>query len=78
MYRSHVAELINDRNTDAHTTSLVTGHFYRIILARGEDQKVQAKKKMEYPEIFKNQIQYAYKGFELVLALIQDKGTLSK
>lgn len=77
MYMTNVAKLINDRNTDAHTSSLVTDHYFKIILARGEDQKVQAQKKMELPELFKNQIGYAHKGFELVLSLIQDKGTPS-
>lgn len=73
IYMNKIRHLILERNEDAHNQSIVTGHYFNIILAKGEDQVEKAKLKFSLPEIFKEQIELAYNGFELALHLIKEK-----
>jgi len=73
IYMSKIRHLIMERNEDAHNQSIVTGHYFNIILAKGDNQLEKAKLKFSLPEIFKEQIQLAHTGFELALRLIKEK-----
>lgn len=72
-YWDYVRPLVFERNEDAHNQSIVTSHYYGIILANGENQKQKTYNKFRFPEIFKEQIEIAYRGFELALSLIEEK-----
>ena len=74
IYTNHVKNIVFDRNEDAHNQSIVTSHYYGIILKHGEDQDKMTEIKFGLPEIFKGQIEYANRGFELALRLIEEKG----
>ena len=73
IYMSKIQHLIIERNEDAHNQSIVTGHYFNIVLAKGEDQLEKAELKFSLPEIFKEQINLAHTGFELALRLIKEK-----
>ncbi|NHZ85848.1 MAG: hypothetical protein GWP19_08200 [Planctomycetia bacterium] len=73
IYMNKIRHLILERNEDTHNQSIVTGHYFNIILAKDEEQVEKAKLKFNLPEIFKEQIELAYNGFELALLLIKEK-----
>ena len=72
-YMDHVRPLVFERNEDVHNQSLATSHFYGVILARGDEQRAQTELKLRLPDLFKEQINFAYQGFELALRLIEDR-----
>ena len=56
------------------TTSLLPqGHYYGVILAKGDKQKEQTEHKLHLPNLFKEQVDLAYQGFELALRLIEER-----
>lgn len=77
IYIDHVRPLVFERNEDVHNQSLATTHFYGAILARGDRQREQTELKLRLPDLFKEQIDFAYKGFELALRLIEERGQKS-
>ncbi|MEE9466404.1 MAG: hypothetical protein V3W14_12625 [Candidatus Neomarinimicrobiota bacterium] len=72
IYFGHVQSLVFKRNEDAHNQSFATSRFYGVILARADEQKEQTELKLNLPELFKEQIGMAHKGFELALCLIEE------
>jgi len=74
IYIDHVRPFVLERNEDAHNQSIATTHFYRVILARGDEQRKQTALKLRLPNLFKEQIDLAYQGFELALRLIEERG----
>ena len=73
IYMDHVRPLVLERNEDAHNQSIATRHFFGVILATGDKQREQTQLKLRLPNLFKEQIDLAYKGFELALRLIEDR-----
>ncbi len=73
IYINKIRDFILERNEDAHNQSIVTEHYNNIILGRSEDQIEKVKLKLSFPEVFKEQIELAYTGFELALRLIREK-----
>lgn len=73
IFMDHVRSLVVERNEDAHNQSTATSHFYGVILARGDKQREQTELKLRLPNLFKEQIALAYKGFELALRLIEER-----
>ncbi|MHA1729165.1 MAG: Cthe_2314 family HEPN domain-containing protein [Promethearchaeota archaeon] len=73
IYSQKIRHLILQRNEDAHNQLIITGHYFNIVLAKGEDQLEKAELKFSLPEIFKEQINLAHTGFELALRLIKEK-----
>ena len=78
LYDTHVKSLVDERNEDAHTQAIATSHFYNILLARGEEKIKKTELKLTLPDLFKDQISFAYKGLELALKLIEKHGTVAK
>lgn len=77
IYINHVRPLLSERNKDVHNQSIPTSHFYAVILAKGNKQREQTEIKLCLPDLFKEQINLAYKGFELALRLIEDRSQKS-
>lgn len=73
IYEDHVRPIVSERNEDAHTTSIPTSHFYGILLARGGEMDEKVEDKRSLPDVFREQIDFAYEGFELALRLIADR-----
>lgn len=73
VFMDHVRSFVFERNKDAHNQSTATSHFYGVILARGDKQREQTELKLRLPDLFKEQIGLAYKGFELALRLIEER-----
>jgi len=73
IYINHVRHIVSERDEDAHNQSIVASHFYGIIIAEGEDQKQKTQLKFSLPDIFKDQIEFANKGFELSVCLIKER-----
>ena len=65
---------VSERNKDVHNQSFATTRFYRVILARGDEQREQTALKLRLPDVFKEQIDLAHRGFELALHLIEERG----
>jgi len=74
IYIDHVRPFVHERNEDAHNQSFATTRFYRVILARGDKQREQTEIKLRLPDLFKEQIDLAYQGFEFALHLIEERG----
>jgi hypothetical protein len=74
IYIEHVRPFVFERNKDAHNQSIATTHFYGVILVRGDEQRGQTELKLGLPDLFKEQINLAYQGFELALRLIEERG----
>ena len=74
IYIDHVRPFVSERNEDAHNQSIATTHFYGVILARGDEQRERTEIKLRLPDLFKEQIDLAYQGFELALRLIEERG----
>ena len=73
IYMNHVRPLMCERNKDIHNQSLATSHYYGVILAKGDKQKEQTEHKLRLPNLFKEQVDLAYQGFELALRLIEER-----
>jgi len=69
IYTNHVRSIIFERNEDAHNQSTATTHYYQIILGKDHEQ---TEMKFRLPEIFKEQISFAYEGFKFALFLIAE------
>ena len=74
IYKDQVIAFVSKRNENDHRQSVPTTHFNRIILAKGNEQSEQTKLKLCLPDLFKEQINLAYQGFELALRLIEERG----
>lgn len=75
LYDTHVKSLVYERNEDAHNQSIATSQFYKILLARGEEKIEKTELKLKLPDLFKDQIAFAYEGIDLALKLIEKHGT---
>lgn len=73
IFIEQVRPIVYDRNEDVHNQSIATRHFYDVILARGNEQIEITKFKLRMPDLFKEQIGFAYEGFELALRLIRER-----
>lgn len=73
IYKDQVITFVSKRNENDHRQSVATTHFYGIILAKGNEQLEQTKLKLCLPDLFKEQINLAYQGFELALRLIEER-----
>ena len=74
IYKDQVITFVSKRNENDHRQSIATTHFYGIILAKDNEQLEQTKRKRCLPDLFKEQIDLAYQGFELALRLIEERG----
>jgi hypothetical protein len=74
IYIDHVRPFVFERNKDAHNQSIATTRFYEIMLARGDEQRERTELKLRLPDLFKEQLNLAYQGFELALRLIEERG----
>ncbi len=74
IYIERVRTFVYKRNENDHSQSVPTTHFNRIILAKDNEQLEQKKLKLCLPDLFKEQINLAYQGFELALRLIEERG----
>jgi len=72
IYNNHVRSLIFERNEDAHNQATATTRYYKVILERGDKQREQTQIKLRLPDIFKEQIGFAYEGFKDALFLIAE------
>ncbi|MCH7886826.1 MAG: hypothetical protein IIA58_02560 [Candidatus Marinimicrobia bacterium] len=73
IYNEKVHPIVFERNEDTHTQTIPTSHFYDILLAKGDENSKQINLKLSIADLFKEQIELAYKGFELSLRLIIEK-----
>lgn len=73
IFMNHIRPIVFERNEDAHNQSTATRHFYGPIRARGDKQREQTELKFRLPDLFKEHIGLAYKGFELALRLIEER-----
>lgn len=73
IFMDNVRPLVLERNEDAHNQSTATSQFYTVLLAKGDMQREQTELKLRLPDLFKEQIGFAYKGFELALRLIDER-----
>jgi len=73
LYTNSVRSFISDRNEDAHVQTISTQHFFGILLSDEEEQAKRTELKLRLPEVFKDQIDFAYRGFELALRLVQER-----
>jgi hypothetical protein len=74
IYEGHVRPFVSERNEDAHNQSIPTTYYWRELLARDDKQRERTELKLRLPELFKEQIDFAYQGFELALCLIEERG----
>ena len=77
IYMNHVRPLVCERDKDVHNQSFATSRYYGVILAEGDNQKMQTELKLRLPNLFKEQIELAYQGFELALRLIEERAPRS-
>lgn len=77
IFINRVRPVVFERNEDAHNQSIATSHIYGVILARGDKQREHTELKLRWPDLFKEQISLAYKGFELALRLIEERAKKS-
>lgn len=71
-------DIVVARNRDVHNKSLASQQFLNIVLARGNKKQDLGQLKFDLPEMFKQQIENAYRAFALAVRLIADKAPLRK
>ncbi len=72
IYNNHVHSLISERNEDAHNQLTATTHYFKMILGREDEQMELMQIKLRLPDIFKEQISFAYEGVQDALLLIAE------
>jgi hypothetical protein len=75
LYKTKVKPVLGERHSTVHTFTLKAKYYWGILEHGGKDQKkieeLQAEKDA-YPALFREQLKYMFKGFELALKLVSE------
>jgi hypothetical protein len=75
LYKTKVKPVLGERHATVHTFTLKAKYYWGVIEHGGKDQKkveeLQAEKDA-YPALFREQLEYMFKGFELALKLVSE------
>jgi hypothetical protein len=75
LYKTHVLPVLELRHSAVHTFTLKARYFWGVMEhGRKDMEKLEAlqAEKDAYPHIFREQLQYMFKGFELAMNLIAE------
>ncbi len=72
-YEQLVQPTLAERDEDVHNQSIPTTHYFAILLARGKEKLDKSEQKFQIADKIKEQIDIAYRGFELALRLIIER-----
>ncbi len=75
LYKEHVLPILSERHSAVHTFTLIAKFYWGVIEHGYKDmeklEQLQSEKDA-YPSMFRDQLNFMFKGFELVLNLVSD------
>lgn len=75
LYKDEVLPILTERHSAVHTFTLKAKYYWGVMEHGNKDMgKLEAlqNEKDSYPDLFRKQLKYMYKGFELVLKLVSE------